>query len=157
MIYYLNNAGLDELKKRRKENLKIFIGFPLFFIAYLCLSYISMRGSLFFWASLPIFLLLFVFIGIISPTIAAKKFGKVISKLTFEDSRINLSTEKVNFIKGKTINILDTDYELAESKSIQYGNGKTSGLIIKTKGSGEYFLIEIFFDEFEEIKNRMKR
>ena len=155
MISELNQIGFSELIKRRKENNKLFFIFPVFMVAYILLSLISMKGTLFFWATLPLFIVLYVLIGIYSPILAAKRFSKVISKISIEENNIDLQTEKVNFKKGIKVSLSRDDFEIKKSSSILYGSGSANGLIILTRNNERYYLIEKFIDNYKELEEKL--
>ena len=155
MEFSINEKGLNELTKRRKENNKLFLIFPIFFLIYMFISYISMRGTMFFWGTLPIFIILYLTIGIYAPILAAKRFNKVITCLNFVDSKIKVRTEKVNFRAGKEFYAENIDFKIIESKSIYYGNGSAEGLILRINANEEYYLIKDFFEEFDKIKIKL--
>jgi len=155
--YEINDIGIKELKKRRRENNKLFLIFPLFSVIYLILTYISMSGSSFFWFTAPFLLILCIFIGIISPIIAANRFNKVITKLHFEsDKNLILETEKVNFKKGKNYKISISDINSINERKLSYGNGISKGLILRLKTNEDLFLIEKFYSEYDMIKTKLK-
>ncbi len=157
MTYKLNDTGIQALNKRIKENNKLFVIFPLFAIIYIILTYFSMRGSMFFWATSPLLLILYIFFGIISPIIAAYRFNKIITKLNIENKdNITFQTDKVNFKKGITIQLKLSDIKYINERRISYGSGLEKGLLIRLKTDEEFYLMEKFYNEYETIKTDLK-
>ncbi|WP_159520661.1 hypothetical protein [Sunxiuqinia indica] len=157
MLYEINNIGIKELKKRIKENFKLLFIFPFISVIYIILTYISMRGSLFFWITSPFLIILCIFIGIVSPIIAANRFNKVITKLDFEnDGNIHLETGKVNFKKKKSYKISPSDIKSINEKKLAYGSGLANGLLIRLYTNEDLYLIEKFCSEFEMVKAEIK-
>lgn len=149
MKYVLNGIGTHLIRVKSKELVKFaWTAAPSLILMYLAIKY-GMDDLVLMYIFMGIMYVLF---WIYIPFNLRISLRKVILEIEFLDGQIKVLTKKgISFLKY---------FEIEKTQGAFKGFGKnhTDGYIFKNKDDfKEYWLIETFFNEIEEIENELKR
>lgn len=149
MRYELNGIGKHLIMRQSKELKKyVWVWFPMLLGAYL-----AIRFGLDNQVHMYIFIvMLFVFFNIYIPINLKGKFKKIILNIEFFDTTLKIETKT----GVKYLNTIEVNKTTGSFTG--FGKNHTNGYIIKNiDDAKEYWLIESFFNEIEEIKVELKK
>lgn len=149
-IFAINSNGVFSLKEKTKEFYKMIIGGIIFYlILFFATKYtIDSKGYFIF---LIIFLTtLYIYIFIFIPITLMIRINKVVRKVQLDNSRIILSTNK-EFIYSKK----DMEFKEVQNRFTGFSIRNKSGILLKTETGKEYWIIEEFYNTYEEIKTAL--
>jgi hypothetical protein len=149
MRFEINTIGKFLIKRQSNEILKFICGGLFIIIVFYAGIRYGMDNLLFMYIT---FSILYVIFFIFIPINLKIKINKTIQKIEFLESQIRIETKKGVFYLN--------DIEIMKVKNRFSGFGKThtNGYILKNKNENkEYWLIETFFNEIEEIEYELKK
>lgn len=100
---------------------------------------------------LAIFLtLLYIFVSIVIPITLLIRINKVVKKIQINEYSI-LFTSNKEFVFSKN----DLNFREVKNRFTGFSTRNKSGILLKTKGGKELWIIEDFFNEFEELRQSL--
>lgn len=149
MKFEINTIGKFQIKRQSNEVLKFIWGG----IIVIAILYVGIRygmDNLFFMYMTSGFLYFIFFIFI--PINLKIKINKVILKIEFLESQTRIETKKGVF------NLKNFKIQKVNNRFTGFGKTHTNGYILKNKNEDrEYWLIDTFFNEQEEIVNELHK
>lgn len=149
-IFEINTNGFFLIKGRTKEFYKIIFGGIFFYLSLLfATTYtINNKGYLMF---LVIFLtVLYVCIFIFLPITLMIRINKVIRKIQINDKNILFTTNReLNYNKN------EIEIKEVQNKFTGFSIKNKSGILLKDKAGKEYWIIEDFFNDYDELKSKI--
>lgn len=149
MKYVLNGIGKHLIGIKSKELVKFaWAALPTLLLMYLAIKYGMDDQVLMYFFMAIIYVLFWIYI----PINFSINIKKVILKIEFLENQIKIETKKgVFYLKKIQVN-------KAIGRFTGFGKGHTNGYIIKDNNDkNEYWLIETFFNEMEDIEIELKK
>ena len=152
MRFEINTIGTHLILRQTKELPKFIWGGIIFLIVFYLGIKCGMEDKTFQF-------IMYLWIGVISlsiivvgPIYVKSKIDKVIQKIEFSENKLTIET------KRKESRLKDIHIQKVSNYFKGFGRSHMNGYIIKNKSdSKEYWLIDSFFNEYEDIENELKR
>ncbi len=146
-IFIINTIGNFTIREQLKEFYKMIFGGVLVYLTLLLATLYTVpdKGFLIF---LIIFLtVLYIYIFIFIPIALMLRIRKVVREIHFKEGHISLTSNNEYTFTNKEIEIKEV-----KNRFTGFSTKNKSGILIKTKGGKELWIIEDFFNEFEELR-----
>lgn len=145
-----NTNGILSLKNKTKDFYNMLIqGFIAYLILLSAFKYTIDSAGYFLF--LAIFLtLLYIFASIIIPITLVIRINKVVRKMQFDNSQLILTT-KIKFIYTKD----DIVFKEVQNRFTGFSIRKKSGILLRTKDGKEFWIIEDFYNNYEELRAQL--
>jgi hypothetical protein len=147
-IHEINTNGVYSLKEKNKDFYQMIIGGVLFYALLFIVSKYTIESNGFFIFMIIFLTVLYLLIFIYIPISLKINLNKVVKKIQVSDSKISLTTPNKEYI------YTENEIEVIEVKNrfTGFGPKNKDGLLIKTKLHKEYWIVEDFFNNYEELK-----
>ncbi len=152
MRFEINTIGKHLIKRQTKELPKfIWGGMILLIVFYVGIKYgmedKTFQFIMYLWAGFISLLII-----VLGPIYVKSKINKVIQKIEFSDNKITIETKR-----GKS-SLKDIHIQKVSDYFKGFGRSHMNGYIIKNKyDANEYWLIDSFFNENEDIEYELKK
>lgn len=146
-LFKNNTNGILSLKNKTKDFYNMVIqGFIVYIILFSAFKYTIDNAGYFVF--LVIFLsMLYIFASIIIPITLIIRINKVVRILQFDDNKLIVTTNK-KFVYSKD----DFTIKEVENKFTGFSIRKLSGILLKTKEGKEFWIVEDFYNDYEDLK-----
>lgn len=145
--FEINTYGIFSIKEKTKDFYKIIIIAPTISVLFLLAFIYTVDNKVYL-----LFLVIFEFFGFI--------FGGIIVPISLK-VRINLvvrgveiSNNQMNLVANKTYTFVISELKFKEVKNrfTGFSTINKSGILIKSKEGGEFWIIEDFYNNYEELR-----
>ena len=152
-MYKINVEGQKRLKHVKNEFIKSITIEPIIysFIIYLVYLSIGTKVLIVFFLILAATVVYFIVFGIYAPIRLMKRQNRTISEIDFENNEVLIKTDKVHWLKPQQIKVKINSLTSKPGKFKWYGIKEKEGLSIFFCDI-ELFLVNEYFDEYEDIK-----
>ena len=145
-----NTNGILSLKNKTKDFYNMLIQGVIAYILLLSAFKFTVDNVGYF-TFLAIFLtLLYIFVSLIIPITLIIRINKVIRKIQFNDSQLLITTNK-EFMYARR----DIEFKEVQNRFTGFSIRNKSGILLRTKGGKEYWIVEDFYNNFEELKAKL--
>jgi hypothetical protein len=143
--YIVNEKGLDQYNKAKKQILIYILTFPVFIpiITFLFILGTKSKGGLYFTYALSSFFAIYILSIIIS---MISKTNRMINSIIIERDIIKFETFGWNFVKRKVISVHKREIEIYPYKFRLTEKAEEEGWKIRIDKK-EFYLIKNFFNE----------
>ena len=150
VTFEINTNGIFSLKEKSKEFYKMLIGGIIFYLLlFVVIKYTILDYSFFIF--LTIFLsFIYLFIFVYSPISLKVRINKVIKKIVINETKVLFTANK-----ELTFNKNELDYKIVKRQFTGFSNVGKDGILVKTKSNKEYWIIEDFYNDYDELKNKL--
>lgn len=150
--YQINNNGKLSLKKKTRDFYEMIFGGLFLFYIPLLFAIIYTIDSEGYSIFLIIFLTgLYFFIFIIVPISLIQRINKVIRLIRITDNSIELESNKKHHYNTNEIR-----FKIVKDKFTGFGSRNMSGILLADDKKKEYWLVEDFFNDYEDLKKLVK-
>ncbi len=150
-IFEINSKGTFLVHEKEKEFYKMLAGGVVFyFLLFFVTKYTIADKSYFLFIIIyltALYVLLFVFI----PITLKIRINKVVRKVQYDANNVLLTTKKENVYAQN-----DITFSKVKNKFSGFSRARKNGILVKTKTGKEYWIIEDFFNDYEELKKVLK-
>lgn len=156
-MYKFNNLGKEFDKKQIKEVKKGLIFGPIIYCITTLLLYVNMKETV--WVFYVFFILssiLWIAIFVAWPIFTLRRHNKTICEISFNTSELTIKGFKSLWMKSKTLKFNIKDIKIINRKFTWYGDDIKDGFILQVSHKQEYYFVNDFFDENEEIYKKLK-
>jgi len=148
--FEINTNGILSLKIKTKDFYNMLIQGILAYILLLSAFKFTLDNTSYF-ILLAIFLtLLYVFVSIVIPITLLIRINKVVRKIQFDNGQILLFTNRKLIYPEKGI-----EFKELQNRFTGFSINNKSGILLKTRGGKEFWIIEDFYNDYEELREKL--
>ena len=125
----------------------IFGGIFIFYIPLLCATKFTIESKGYFIFMAIFLTMLYIFTCIIVPISLMVRINKVIIQINFEDNQIWFISNKKH-----CFNRTEVRFKLVKNKFTGFSKRNKDGILLTTVRGKEYWIIEDFYNDFEELQ-----
>jgi len=157
-MYKLNNEGLTRYKYVRKEFIKGIIIEPIVYSFIVVLVYFSVgtKSLLYFYLMIS-FILVWYLVGLFATIRMVKRQNKTISEINLVNEIIVFKTDKILWLKAGEYQQNKLNVYFENRKFKWYGNKTEKEGLSFFVNDNELFLVKDYFDDYENIKNYLRK
>ena len=155
-MFEINSIGYKRDKYVKRESLKMLIIGPIFSIAYLIVTYISMsKWVAFFYVTSPFLVILMLLGFVYSPLLMLQRHNRTICSINLSNETVSINTFQALWMKPKFFVWKKENLMIKFSKFNWYGKETKEGIVLKTEDNKEYYLVSDYFTDYEKIKGKL--
>ena len=148
-IFKINTNGVFSVKEKTKEFYKMLIGGIIFYLLLFFATKYTIDSKGYFIFIIIFLTMLYSFIFVFIPITLIIRIKKVVRKIQFDDKQILITTKK-KFIYNKG----DLLFKEVQNRFTGFSIRNKSGILLMTKENKEFWIVEDFFNDYEELKRR---
>ncbi len=146
-IFELNTLGNFLINEKSKEFYKMLIGGVIFYLLLFFAYKYTVPDKVYF-AFMAIFLsILYVLLFVFIPITLKIRINKVVRKIQCDSNKVFFITNKENIFDKNEIRFIEV-----KNRFSGFSREKKDGILIKTKGGKEFWIIEDFYNYYEKLK-----
>jgi len=149
--FNINTYGIFSLKNKTKDFYQMLLAGLIIYILFLLVFKFTVKSEGYF-LFLAIFIsLLYIFASIVIPISLKIRLNKVVREVKIGEDQVVLVLKK-----EITWPIKDIKFEEVKKRFTGFSKSRKDGILVKTKTGKEYWIIEDFFNDYEELKKVLK-
>lgn len=146
-VFEINNFGINSIKDKTKEFYKMLFGGIIFYFTLFCATRYTIDNEGYRIFLLIFLTVLYAFIFIFTPITLLIKLHKIIRKIQINESYILLETNRELWLSKNEIVMKEV-----RNKFTGFSMRNKDGILFKTLNGKEYWIVEDFFNNYEELK-----
>ena len=150
IIFKINTNGIFSIKEKTKEFYKMIFGGILFYLSLFFATEYTIHNRGFFVFLIIFLTFLYIYIFIFIPISLIARINKVVKEIQIDEDRILLTTHQ-EFVFSKD----DLNFKEVHNRFTGFSINNKSGIILKTKGGKELWIIEDFYNDYEELREKL--
>lgn len=149
-IYKINTNGAFSINDKTNEFYKMIFGGIFFYLTMFFATKYTIHNEEYFIFLIIFLTFLYVYIFIFIPISLILKINKVVKEIQINQSQILLVTNKqYQYLKE------NLSFKEVKNRFTGFSIKNKSGILLKTKEGKEFWLIEDFYNDFEELKQSL--
>lgn len=146
--FQINTNGAFSIKEKKKDFYQmIFGGIFILYIPMLWATKFTIDSNGYFIFMAIFLTMLYIFVSIIVPISLMVRINKVIRQINFDDNQIWFISNKKHYFNRTEIR-----FKLVKNKFTGFSSRNKDGILLTDRKGKEYWLIEDFFNDYEELK-----
>lgn len=145
--FEINSNGKFSVDNKTKEFYKMILGGPIFFLSLFFASKYTIDSYGYFIFLVLFLTILYVGVFVIIPITLMLRIKKVVRRIQFKENQIILFTNREYLICRNELKL-----EEVKNRFTGFSQKNKDGILIRNNDGREYWIIEDFFNDYDELK-----